>query len=226
LRSLHPWRFVFFRALCKRPATFPPFRLLKKKLKELVMKFFLPFIICFSAFAQEGGKAVHMEKATFGAGCFWCVEAVFERLNGVQSVVAGYAGGTKANPTYEEVCTGATGHAEVAQITYDPTKISFEKLLEVFWEAHDPTTLNRQGADVGTQYRSVIFCHDEKQKAAAEKSKAAAQKDFDPPIVTQIEPLKQFYPAENYHQDYYKNHANAPYCVFVIKPKLKKLKLE
>ncbi|MDP2884342.1 MAG: peptide-methionine (S)-S-oxide reductase MsrA [Ignavibacteria bacterium] len=167
-----------------------------------------------------------MEKVTFGAGCFWCVEAVFERLNGVQSVVAGYAGGTKANPTYEEVCTGATGHAEVAQITYDPSKNSFEKLLEVFWEAHDPTTLNRQGADVGTQYRSVIFYHDAIQKAAAEKSKAAVQKDLDSPIVTEIQPLKEFYLAENYHQDYYKNHANAPYCVFVIKPKLKKLKLE
>jgi len=190
------------------------------------MKLFLPFLICFSAFAQEGGKAVHMEKATFGAGCFWCVEAVFERLEGVESVVAGYSGGTRPNPTYEQVCTGATGHAEVAQITYDPTKISYEKLLEVFWEAHDPTTLNQQGADVGTQYRSVIFYHDERQKAAAEKSKAAAQKNFDSPIVTQIEPLKQCYPAENYHQDYYKNHANAPYCVFVIKPKLKKLKLE
>lgn len=190
------------------------------------MKFFLPFLICFSAFAQEGGKAAHMEKATFGAGCFWCVEAVFERLEGVASVVAGYSGGARPNPTYEQVCTGSTGHAEAAQITYDPNKISYEKLLEVFWEAHDPTTLNRQGADAGTQYRSIIFYHDGKQKAAAEKSKAAAQKDFDSPIVTEIEPLKEFYPAENYHQDYYKNHASAPYCVFVIKPKLKKLKLE
>ncbi|HTY36834.1 MAG TPA: peptide-methionine (S)-S-oxide reductase MsrA [Bacteroidota bacterium] len=167
-----------------------------------------------------------MEKATFGAGCFWCVEAIFERLDGVSSVVAGYAGGTKRNPTYEEVCTGETGHAEVAQITFDPAKISYERLLEVFWEAHDPTTLNRQGADVGTQYRSVIFYHDANQKAAAEKSLAAAQKQFDSPIVTEIEPLKEFFPAENYHQDYYKNHTNAPYCVFVIKPKLKKLKLE
>ena len=174
------------------------------------MRLFLPFLICSSLFAQEAGKAVRMEKATFGAGCFWCVEAVFERLDGVQSVVAGYAGGTKANPTYEEVCTGTTGHAEVAQITYDPARISYERLLEVYWEAHDPTTLNQQGADVGTQYRSVIFYHDEKQKAAAEKSRSAAQKDFDSPIVTQIEPLKIFYPAENYHQDYYKNHANAP----------------
>jgi len=190
------------------------------------MRLFLSLLLYFSAFAQEAGKAVHMERATFGAGCFWCVEAVFERLNGVQSVVAGYAGGTKANPTYEEVCTGSTGHAEVAQITYDPSKVNFEKLLDVFWEAHDPTTLNRQGADVGTQYRSVIFYHDASQKAASEKSKAAVQKDIDSPVVTVIQPLKEFYPAENYHQDYYKNHANAPYCVLVIKPKLKKLKLE
>jgi peptide-methionine (S)-S-oxide reductase len=167
-----------------------------------------------------------MEKATFGAGCFWCVEAIFQRLDGVQSVVPGYAGGTKANPTYEEVCTGMTGHAEAAQITFDPAKISYGKLLQVFWEAHDPTTLNRQGADVGTQYRSVIFYHDEKQKAAAEESKTEAQKEFSSPIVTEIESLKAFYPAEHYHQDYYRNHQNAPYCVFVIKPKLKKLKLE
>jgi len=138
----------------------------------------------------------------------------------------GYAGGTTPNPTYEEVCTGKTGHAEVAQITYDPTKTSYEKLLNVFWQAHDPTTLNRQGADVGTQYRSVIFYHDEKQKLIAEKSKAEVQKLFDDPIVTEIVPLKAFYKAENYHQNYYKNNPNAPYCVFVIKPKLKKLGLE
>jgi peptide-methionine (S)-S-oxide reductase len=175
---------------------------------------------------QERGKAVRMEQATFGAGCFWCVEAVFERLDGVTSVVAGYAGGTTANPTYEEVCTGTTGHAEVAQITFDPSKTSYEKLLEAFWKSHDPTTLNRQGADVGTQYRSVIFTHNEQQKRTAETSRAAAQKEFDDPIVTEIQPLKVFYPAENYHQDYYKNNQNAPYCVFVIKPKLKKLKLE
>jgi len=190
------------------------------------MKVLLLLLIVSAAFAQEQGKVVPMEKATFGAGCFWCVEAIFERLDGVQSVVAGYAGGSKRNPTYEEVCTGTTGHAEVAQITFDPTKISYERLLEVFWEAHDPTTLNRQGADVGTQYRSVIFYHDEKQKAAAEKSKGEAQKNFDSPIVTEIQPFKEFYPAENYHQDYYKNHKNAPYCIFVIRPKLKKLKLE
>jgi peptide-methionine (S)-S-oxide reductase len=192
----------------------------------LTLRFTIPLLVSLTFFTQESGKAVRMEKATFGGGCFWCVEAVYERLPGVQSVISGYAGGTKANPTYEEVCTGTTGHAEVAQITYDPAKITYEQLLEMFWHAHDPTTLNRQGADVGTQYRSVIFYHDEKQRAAAEKSRTEAQKTFDDPIVTEIRPLKEFYPAENYHQDYYNNHANAPYCSFVIKPKLKKLKLE
>ena len=174
-------------------------------------------------------KGEHMnqtEKATFGAGCFWCVEAVFERLEGVQSVVAGYAGGTTANPTYEDVCTGTTGHAEVAQITYDPKKISFERLLEVFWEAHDPTTLNRQGADHGTQYRSVVFYHDEQQKLVAEKSLREASKIFKDPIVTEIKPLTKFYQAENYHQDYFRNNPNATYCRFVIKPKLEKLKVK
>jgi peptide-methionine (S)-S-oxide reductase len=165
----------------------------------------------------------HLEKATLGAGCFWCVEAVFDRLDGVQSVVAGYAGGTKPNPTYQEVCTGRTGHAEVAQITFDPKKISYEHLLEVYWHAHDPTTMNQQGADVGTQYRSVIFYHDEKQKAAAERSKKEASKEFSDPVVTDIQPLTHFYEAENYHQDYFKNNPNAPYCRFVIKPKLEKL---
>lgn len=165
-------------------------------------------------------------KATFGAGCFWCVEAVFERLEGVKSVEAGYAGGTKVNPTYEEVCTGKTGHAEVAQITFDPSKIGYEQLLEWFWKSHDPTTMDRQGADVGTQYRSVIFYTDENQKTVAEKSKREAQKLFDDTIVTEIQPLKDFYRAENYHQDYYNNNRNAPYCSFVILPKLKKLKLE
>ena len=191
-----------------------------------LVRFIVPMAISLTLFAQESGKVVHMEKATFGGGCFWCVEAVYERLPGVQSVLSGYAGGTKQNPTYEEVCTGKTGHAEVAQITYDPTKTTYEQLLDMFWHAHDPTTLNRQGGDVGTQYRSVIFYHDEKQRTAAEKSKAEAQKTFDDPVVTEIQPLKEFYPAENYHQDYYRNHANAPYCTFIIKPKLKKLKLE
>ncbi len=184
------------------------------------------FFAASTAFAQDGRKVPLMEKATFGAGCFWCVEAVFERLDGVISVTSGYAGGTTPNPTYEDVCTGRTGHAEVAQITFDPSKITFDQLLKVFWESHDPTTLNRQGADIGTQYRSVIFYHNDEQKAAAEKSRASAQKEFDDPIVTQIQPLKVFYAAENYHQDYYRNNQNAPYCTLVIRPKLKKLKLD
>jgi len=165
----------------------------------------------------------NFELATFGGGCFWCVEAVFERLEGVQSVVAGYAGGTTLNPTYKQVCSGTTGHAEVAQISFDPAKISYRQLVDLFWDAHDPTTLNRQGADVGTQYRSVIFYHDEQQKLIAEQSKQEAQKNFTQAIVTEIHPLTKFYPAENYHQDYYRNNPQAPYCQFIIKPKLKKL---
>jgi peptide-methionine (S)-S-oxide reductase len=184
------------------------------------------FFVASFAFAQDGRKVPLMEKATFGAGCFWCVEAVFERLDGVISVTSGYAGGTTPNPTYEDVCTGRTGHAEVAQITFDPSKITFDQLLKVFWESHDPTSLNRQGTDIGTQYRSVIFYHNDEQKAAAEKSRASAQKEFDNSIVTQIQPLKVFYAAENYHQDYYRNNQNAPYCTLVIRPKLKKLKLD
>lgn len=166
-----------------------------------------------------------LKTATFGAGCFWCVEAVFERVEGVKSVVAGYAGGTVPNPTYEQVCTGKTGHAEVAQITYDPEKVSYEQLLELFWKAHDPTTMNRQGADVGTQYRSAIFYEGEDQKRAAEESKSRARNLFKDPVVTEIAPLTKFYPAENYHQDYYRSNPHAPYCMFVIRPKLKKLKM-
>lgn len=189
----------------------------------------IPFNLAFSqskTIEKRMSTTNKVEKATFGAGCFWCVEAVFERLDGVRSVVAGYAGGTKENPTYEEVCTGKTGHAEVAQITFDPAKISYVHLLEMFWVAHDPTTMNRQGADHGTQYRSVIFYHDEKQRAAAEESKRKAAKGFGDPIVTEIKPLTHFYEAENYHQDYFRNNPNAPYCRFVIKPKLDKLKLK
>ncbi len=188
---------------------------------------YLAFLLLLPACAPgspSGQKA--METATFGAGCFWCVEAVFERLDGVVAVMPGYAGGHTKNPTYEQVCTGTTGHAEVAQITFDPKKISFERLLQVFWQAHDPTTLNRQGADEGTQYRSVIFVHSSAQRAAAERSKAEAQKTFDSPIVTEIQDLAAFYPAENYHQAYFRNHPDAPYCRFVIQPKLKKLHLE
>jgi peptide-methionine (S)-S-oxide reductase len=175
---------------------------------------------------QKGKESNRLEKATFGAGCFWCVEAVFQRIEGVTSVVPGYAGGQKENPTYKEVCSGTTGHAEVAQITFDPAKVSYEKLLNVFWHAHDPTTMNRQGADVGTQYRSVVFYHDEQQKAIAEISKKNAQKDFSNTIVTEIQPLKRFYVAEDYHRNYYNENKSQPYCQFVIKPKLKKLNLE
>ncbi len=164
--------------------------------------------------------------ATFGGGCFWCMDAVYERLPGVISVTSGFAGGHTTNPTYEQVCAGDTGHAEVTQIEFNPAKISYEKLLDVFWQAHDPTTLNRQGADEGTQYRSIILYHNEAQKLAAEKSKAQAQKNFKHPIVTEIVPFAKFYKAENYHQEYYDNHSNAPYCRTVIAPKLQKLEKE
>jgi len=163
------------------------------------------------------------EIADFGGGCFWCMEAVFERLPGVISVTSGFAGGNTENPTYEQVCSETTGHAEVTEITFDPTKISYNQLLDVFWQAHDPTTLNRQGADVGTSYRSIILYRSEKQKLEAEKSKIAAQQNFHNPIVTEIVPLKKFYPAEDYHQKYYDNNTDAPYCQVVITPKLDKL---
>jgi peptide-methionine (S)-S-oxide reductase len=178
----------------------------------------------FSAPAQtDAMNTKKTEIADFGGGCFWCMEAVFERLPGVVSVTSGFAGGTTENPTYEQVCTETTGHAEVTEIEFDPAKISYAKLLEVFWQAHDPTTLNRQGADVGTSYRSIILYRDEKQKLFAEKSKLAAQENFSSPIVTQIVPLKKFYKAEDYHHQYYDNNTNAPYCQVVIAPKLEKL---
>jgi peptide-methionine (S)-S-oxide reductase len=167
-----------------------------------------------------------MEKATFGAGCFWCVEAVFQDLEGVETVVSGYSNGRIANPTYREVCSGLTGHAEVIQLTYDPAVISFEQLLEIFWKTHDPTTLNRQGADAGTQYRSGVYYHNDEQKRLAEdyKQKLNEAKAFDQPIVTEIEPLKSFYPAENYHQNYYKQNGREPYCQFVVRPKVDKVR--
>jgi peptide-methionine (S)-S-oxide reductase len=163
------------------------------------------------------------ELATLGGGCFWCLEATFELLPGVKAVTSGYAGGQKESPTYEQVCTGATGHAEVVQIEYDPQVISFGKLLETFWEVHDPTTLNRQGNDLGTQYRSVIFYQDEAQKQAAEESKAQEQKKLSRPIVTEIVPLTKFYRAEAYHQDYFRNHPEQGYCQVVIRPKVNKI---
>lgn len=162
------------------------------------------------------------QKATLGGGCFWCTEALFQMLPGVKSVTSGYAGGHTENPTYKEVCAGTTGHAEVIQVEFDPGKITFDQILETFWEAHDPTTLNRQGADEGTQYRSIILCHDPGQKAVAEKSKIAAQKKFSDPIVTEIVPLTRFYAAELYHQDFYRQNPNQGYCRAVIRPKVDK----
>jgi len=173
--------------------------------------------------SNESSLTNKTEIADFGGGCFWCMEAVFERLPGVVAVTSGFAGGTTENPTYREVCTETTGHAEVTEIEFDPAKISYARLLEVFWQAHDPTTLNRQGADEGTSYRSIILYRDEKQKLIAEKSKLEAQKDFHNPIVTEIVPLKKFYKAEDYHQQYFDNNSNAGYCQVVIAPKLEKL---
>jgi peptide-methionine (S)-S-oxide reductase len=174
---------------------------------------------------NDPGVVARYDTATFANGCFWCTEAIFEQLEGVISAESGYTGGQIANPTYQEVCSGETGHAECLQIVYDPAKISFDELLEVFWQTHDPTTLNRQGADVGTQYRSGIFYHNEEQKQKAEKYKAELNKSgaFDNPIVTEITPFATFYPAENYHQQYFENNENKnPYCKIVIRPKVDK----
>ena len=167
-----------------------------------------------------------LEKATFGTGCFWCTEAVFDELKGVESVVSGYSGGTLPNPTYEQICGGLTGHAEVVQITYDPAVISFADLLEVFWQTHDPTTLNRQGNDVGTQYRSAVFYHNDEQRQLAEhyKEKLNGSGAFRGPIVTEITPYKSFYPAEKYHQDYFAQNPSQPYCTAIIRPKVDKFK--
>jgi peptide-methionine (S)-S-oxide reductase len=194
----------------------------------------LVVLFCWAAstgFSQDNhtGKP-HMNQqlsvATFGSGCFWCTEAIFQRLNGVEKVESGYSGGKVKNPTYKEVCTGLTGHAEVVQVTYNPARVSFEELLEVFWQTHDPTTLNRQGADVGTQYRSVIFYHTPEQKQLAElyKRKLDESGAFDRPIVTEISPFTEFYKAEDYHQNYFNLNGSAPYCAYVIQPKLDKFK--
>ena len=166
------------------------------------------------------------EFAYLGGGCFWCMEAEFQRIPGVISITSGYAGGHTPDPTYEQVCTETTGHAEVTRIEFDPKAISYANLLNWFWDAHDPTTLNRQGADEGEQYRSIILYSSEAQKEAAEKSKAAAQKKFASPIVTEIVPLKKFYPAEGYHQNYFNNHPDQPYCRVVIRPKVEKIEKE
>lgn len=169
-------------------------------------------------------NSMGMDTATFGAGCFWCVEAIFQRLNGVEKVQSGYSGGHVKNPSYKEVCTGLTGHAEVLQIVYDPKLISFEELLEVFWKTHDPTTLNRQGGDVGTQYRSAIFYHSEEQKQLAEtyKQKLNAAHVWDQPVVTEIVQFTAFYPAEDYHNNYFNLNGEQGYCRMVIAPKVEK----
>jgi peptide-methionine (S)-S-oxide reductase len=171
---------------------------------------------CFAADMNE-------EHAVLGGGCFWCVEAVYEGVPGIKSVESGYAAGKSPNPTYEEVCSGHSGHAEVVRIAFDPAVISYEKILELFWDAHDPTTLNRQGADVGTQYRSIIVAMDEAQRSAAEKSRSAAQSRFRDPIVTEISGPVDFYPAEEYHQDFASRNPRHPYVRAVIAPKLEKV---
>jgi peptide-methionine (S)-S-oxide reductase len=194
-------------------------------------------LIAAVSYAQKKGSAnpssmnnqtakTELALATFGNGCFWCTEAIFQQLKGVSKVVSGYAGGKVKKPTYKEVCSGLTGHAEVIQITYDPTVITFPELLEVFWQTHDPTTLNRQGADVGTQYRSAVFYHtpEQKQLAEAYKKKLDASGAFDNPIVTEISPISEYYPAEDYHQNYFNLNGTAPYCSFVIQPKVDKFR--
>jgi peptide-methionine (S)-S-oxide reductase len=168
----------------------------------------------------------NLEQATLGGGCFWCIEAIFAQQAGVESVVSGYTGGHDPKPTYHSVCSGSTGHAEVIQVSFNPSVISYENLLDLFWRSHDPTTLNRQGNDVGTQYRSAIYYHDEIQKEVAENSLEKVQQYFNEPIVTEIAPLKSFFPAEGYHQDYYANNPNQGYCAYVIRPKLQKLGLK
>jgi len=190
-------------------------------------KLSLMFLIILFNFTSSEEKLNQIEIATLGAGCFWCVEAVFERIDGVIDVVSGYTGGKTKNPSYKEVISGKTGHVETAQISFDKTKISYDQILEIFWLSHDPTTLNRQGNDVGTQYRSAIFFHNLNQKNIAERSlkEKSNSKIFKNRIVTTIEKLDIFYEAENYHQDYFNNNPNAPYCQYIILPKLKKLNL-
>lgn len=179
-----------------------------------------------TASLQSGGTGAALDTAVFGNGCFWCTEAIFDQLEGVLKVTSGYSGGHVKNPTYEQVCEKNTGHAEVIQLIFDPAVISFDDLLEVFWETHDPTTLNRQGNDVGPQYRSVVFYRTEEQKLKAEHYKKELDKSgaFENPIVTEISPLINFYEAENYHQDYYNKNGSQPYCYFVIRPKMEKFR--
>jgi peptide-methionine (S)-S-oxide reductase len=193
--------------------------------KYMIMKKLLAIALILLSVGSVNAQKQKLEKATFGNGCFWCSEAVFQRLKGVVTVKSGYEGGDVVNPSYEDVCTGTTGHAEVIELTYDPTKISYQELLEVFWKTHDPTTLNRQGADVGTQYRSVIFFHNDTQKMLAQKYKQElnTKNAFGKPVVTAITKATPFYVAENYHQDYYRLNGTQPYCRAVILPKMEKL---
>jgi peptide-methionine (S)-S-oxide reductase len=198
-------------------------------MKQLLIKLPLVILLINSVITsqQKGIKQMSkqgLEVATLGGGCFWCVEAVFERVDGVVDVISGYAGGHKKNPTYNNVTKGGTGHAEVCQISFDPNQISYEGILEIFWQAHDPTTLNRQGNDYGSQYRSAIYFHDKEQKIVAEESIKQASKSFKDPLTTELKALDKFYLAEVYHQDYFENNPNVPYCTFVIAPKLDKLK--
>jgi peptide-methionine (S)-S-oxide reductase len=208
-----------------KPARLNSWRIsyMKKTLSALLV------LACFAgltrvSFAQmnESKSAPGLQTAVFGGGCFWCLDAQFKLVKGVKSVLSGYAGGTTKNPSYEEVCSETTGHAEVVQIEFDPTVVTYEDLLRKFFHAHDPTTLNRQGADVGTSYRSIILYTDENQKAIAEKVKAEAQKDWPDPIVTEIAPLTVFYRAEEYHQDYFAKNPTQGYCRLVVAPKVKK----
>ena len=180
-------------------------------------------LLFLAASLHAESEPMKTEKATLGGGCFWCVEAVYERLPGILSVTSGYAGGQTENPTYEQIGTGKTGHAEVVQIEYDPEKISYQKIIDLFWDAHDPTTLNRQGADVGTQYRSIILTANDDEARIAKESRDRAQGEFKSPIVTEIVPLEKFYPAEDYHQDFYRENPMHPYNMAVIRPKLQKL---
>ncbi|MBP7829983.1 MAG: peptide-methionine (S)-S-oxide reductase MsrA [Kiritimatiellae bacterium] len=177
---------------------------------------------------MEKNEAKALGVATFGGGCYWCVEAVFQQVDGIESVTSGFMGGRVKNPTYDQVCSGQTGHAEVIQVRYDPARVTYEQLLEWFWKSHDPTQLNRQGNDVGTQYRSVIFYHDEAQKQAAEASRAALDRSgtLARPVATEIAPASEFYAAPRYHQDYYRRNRSQPYCQFLIRPKLNKLGLK
>ena len=198
------------------------------KISLLLMVFFGTIAVSQNTSTKGKKMSQTLEVATLGAGCFWCVEAIYQRLEGVEKVESGYSGGTVKNPSYEQVCTGRTGHAEVIQVTFDPKKLSYKELLEVFFKTHDPTTLNKQGADVGTQYRSAIFYHTEEQKKIAEqvRDETNAAKIWDDPIVTEISSYLGFYKAEEYHQDYYNQNSYQPYCMMVINPKLSKFRKE